>query len=349
MINPASVSKIGNRVDCAGELVLINQKLDTSAVSGAYGNPRGTLENRANVTLLPHVGFAARYKDSPLYYGFASGLVAGFAADYEESRLNPTATLNAYDRRADLYQMEYVPTLAYKFNDDVSLGFSLVGTLNRLETDTAKGFQVNSGLDNGSHAWGIGFNVGTIYDLSEKISIGASYKSLRWNQKFNEYENIAPRLNGAPEYIIGIAFKPTKKLLIEQNTKFIKWRQVDLLRKSPAHGGHGWEDQWVFGLGVQYTLSDTLRLRSGYNYGASPIKPDVIYANALAALISEHHLSFGFGYDLTESLTLDAGWMHIFKNSMEENGQGDSKSQIGQGTRTSLQVNTFYLGMSYRF
>jgi len=349
MINPAGITKIGNRVDFATELVLINQKLDTSAVSGAFGNPNGTFQNRSKEAALPHFGFSSQIEETPFYYGFATGLVSGFAVDYEQSRLNPGTTLNAYDRRAELYQSEFVPTLAYKPTEDVSLGFSLVGTFNRLETDTAKGFAVNSGHDNGSHAWGIGFNVGAIYDITEKIAFGASYKSMRWNQKFNEYANLAPRVNGAPEYILGIAYKPTPKLLIEHNTKYIKWRQVDIMRKSPENGGYGWEDQWVFGFGVQYALRDNLRLRCGYNYGSSPIKEDVVYANGLAALISEHHFALGLGYDLNEHITIDTGWMHLFKNSMEENGQGDSKSQVGSGTKTSLQVNSFYVGLSYRF
>jgi long-chain fatty acid transport protein len=349
MINPAGITKIGNRVDFAAELGLIDLRLDTSAVASPYGNPRGVQSNRADSALIPHSGFAARLHDSPLYVGFALGMVSGFSVDYAYSRLDTATTGDAYDRRAELYQIEYVPTVAYKHADSFSIGLSLVGTFNRLETDTAKGFAVNAGNDNGSHAWGLGFNVGAIYDINDYVSLGASFKSMRWNQKFNEYHDIAYRVNGAPEYIFGIALRPHPKILIEQNTKFIHWRAVDILRKSPENGGFGWEDQWTFGLGLQYQVLETLRARCGYNYGASQVKPDVVYANALAALVSEHHLAFGLGYDVTKHITIDAGWVHVFRNRMLENGQGDAKSRIGQGTKVSLEVDAFYCGLSYRF
>lgn len=349
MINPAGITKIGDRFDLAAEIALIDLRLDTSAVSPPYGNPRGVQSNRADCAVIPHSGFAARLKESPVYVGFALGMVSGFSVDYAYSRLDTATTGDAYDRRAELYQIEYVPTVAYRYADSFSVGLSLVGTFNRLETDTAKGFAVNAGKDNGSHAWGLGFNVGAIYDINQYVSLGAAFKSMRWNQKFNEYHDIAYRVNGAPEYIFGIAIKPHPKILLEQNTKFIHWRAVDILRKSPEKGGFGWEDQWTFGVGLQYQALEGLRLRCGYNYGASQVKPDVVYANALAALISEHHMAFGLGYDVTKHITIDAGWLHVFRNRLVENGQGDAKSRIGQGSKVSLQVDTFYCGVSYRF
>jgi long-chain fatty acid transport protein len=349
MINPAGITKIGNRVDIGNELAFIDLRLDTSAVAAPYGNSIGVQSNRAHHAVIPYFGVATQLKDSPIYVGCAVGLVSGFAVDFEHSRLATSTTQDAYDRRAELYQIEFTPTVAYTYDEHVSIGATLVGTFNRLETDTAKGFAVNSGRDNGSHAWGLGFNVGAIYDVNEYISVGASYKSMRWNQEFNEYSNLAYRLNGAPETIFGIAIKPHAKLLFEHNTKFIHWRAVDLLRKSPEKGGYGWEDQWVFGFGLQYTPVERLRVRAGYNYGQSPIHPDAVYANALAALISEHHLTLGFGFDLTDSITIDAGWLHAFRNRMVENGQGDAKSRIGTGTKVSLEVDSIYIGLSYRF
>jgi len=349
MLNPAGITKIGNRIDFAGEFAFIDLRLDSSAVAAPYGNSVGIHSNRAKHTLIPHFGISTQLKDSPVYVGCALGLVSGFAVDYEYSRLASSTTNDAFDRRAELYQVECTPTIAYKYKKHISLGAALVGTFNRLETDTAKGLAVNSGLDNGSHAWGLGFNLGAIYDINEYVSLGAAFKSMRWNQEFNEYSNLAYRLNGAPETIFGIAIKPHKTLLFEHNTKYIHWRAVDILNKSPDHGGFGWEDQWSFGFGLQYEPHTRLRLRLGYNYGASQIKSDVIYANALAALISEHHLTCGFGFDVTENITMDGGWLHAFRNRMVENGQGDAKSQIGAGTKVSVEVDSFYLGISYRF
>lgn len=349
-INPAGITKIGSRIDGAMELAFIDARLDTTQAQGNLGNPQGVQTSQADHVWLPHFGIADRIGESNIYYGFASALVNGLEVDYKRSKINPLLTHNDFDRHVQVYTIEMVPTIAYKPHNSVSLGVSAVGVLNRFAADIRNASYVeNNGKDNGDHAWGIGFNVGAIYDVNDALSLGCAFKSMRWNQKFEEYTDTVQKINLPPEYIIGAAYKPTPAWLIESNVKFIHWRWVDRIRKAPDQGGYGWENQWVFSVGAQYELTERLSMRAGYNYGASPIKSDVVYANALSPLISEHHIGIGAGYKINEHWRIDGGYLHIINNRLSDNGQGDALSRSGANTDISLGVNSIYLGCSYTF
>ncbi|MBU1862757.1 MAG: outer membrane protein transport protein, partial [Candidatus Omnitrophica bacterium] len=351
MINPAGITKIGNRIDLATEIAHIDMRKDTSQAPFAqFANAAGWDRSKADTIFIPHFGFAGKYRDSDVYYGLAAGVVSGLEVDYKNSRLSQAVTNNDYDRHVELYVTEFVPTVAYKPTEQLSVGLSGVAVLSRLKADIANSsLNETVGRDNGDHAWGIGFNVGTLYDVNDFASVGLSFKSMRWNERFNGYNDTLEKLNNPPEYIAGVALKPTDNLLFESNVKYIDWRWVDVTAKSPDHGGYGWENQWVFGFGAQYRAFERLKLRLGYSYGQSPIHPDVVYANVLSGLISEHHLGVGVGYQLSDHIELNAGWLHVFKNTIKENGMGDSKSRRGEGAQISLEIDSLYAGISYLF
>ncbi|MFC1809386.1 OmpP1/FadL family transporter [Candidatus Omnitrophota bacterium] len=352
MINPAGITKIGNRVDAALEFALIDAKLDTSAAAHPwFRNSAGMQESKDGHIWLPHFGFSERYKDSDWYYGFATAIVSGLKVDYKSSRLSGAIiTNNDFDKHIESYTVEFVPTVAYKPCEKLSLGASGVATMNYLKGDiSTSAFTETEGRNHADMALGLGFNLGIIYDICDYLSAGFAFKSMRWNDEFHKYDDVAKEIDGAPEYIMGIALKPNHDLLIESNVKFIDWTAVDIFGHGPTNRGYGWRSQWVFGVGAQYNVSEKLKMRIGYCYGESPIKNNVLYANALLSLISEHHLGIGLGYQFNKNFSVDAGWIHTFKNSITETGLGDAYSVNGKGTVAQLGVDSFLLGFSYYF
>ncbi|MBN1493417.1 MAG: outer membrane protein transport protein [Candidatus Omnitrophica bacterium] len=351
MINPATVTKMGKRIDGAVEFAMIDAYMDTSqAALVNFRNTAGVKKSKDGHIWLPYFGFSNRLGDSDWYYGFASGIVSGLKVDYKTSRLSQLVTNNDFDKHIESYSMEFVPTVAYKPIEKLSLGVSGVTTLNYLKGDiTTASFTETEGRNHGDLNLGIGFNVGAVYDICEYASVAFSFKSRRWNDENHKYDDVAKQIDGAPEYIFGLALKPIDNLLIESNAKFIDWTNIPILRKGPANHGYGWTSQWVFSVGAQYTMFERLKLRLGYNYGQSPIRNNVVYANALLSLISEHHLGVGLGYQITDRFSVDAGWVHTFKNDLTETGLGDAYSVNGKGSYISLAVDSFLLGFSYHF
>ena len=304
--NPAAVSKLGNRIDFSNELAIIDLKIDTApAAGGAFANPLGIQKSKGEVFFAPNFGFSNQAgDDSNLYYGFAMGVTSGLKADFKNSRI--TFAANAFDKHIESATIEFTPAVAYKPTEKLAIGFSPVFTLKYLLTDLST-VQLTRTMGASKYQWatGGGFNLGAIYDITEHVSVAYAFQSPRWMSPFHDYEDTIHRLNGAPINTFGIAVKPNDKLLFEFNAKYIQWTWVKILKESPARGGFGWQDQWVFGIGTQYQIAEQLKLRAGYNYGRSPVRSNNLFANAISPLITEHHLGLGFRYDMTEQFNID--------------------------------------------
>ena len=173
---------------------------------------------------------------------------------------------------------------------------------------------------------------GLLYKFNEMLNLGASYESHNWMTDHYKYKDCLPYIDEPPIVSVGLSFKPVKQWEFTYDTRYINWTDVKLARLAPKDGGFGWRDQWVFAVGTEYSYKDKLKLRLGYNYGKSPIQPNVVFSNALMPVIVEHHLTTGLSYLITKDLSLDLTWEHHFENVMADDG-GDSADSVGQGRR----------------
>jgi long-chain fatty acid transport protein len=164
-----------------------------------------------------------------------------------------------------------------------------------------------------------------------------------------KYKDTLPYIDEPPVINAGLSFKPIKNLELTYDTRYINWTDVKLARLKPNEGGFGWQDQWVFATGSEYTFCDKLKLRLGYNYGKSPIQSSVVFANALFPVIMEHHLTTGLSFCVTRNLSLDATWEHHFMGVKVDNGAGDIFSQNGVGTKISAAADVISAGIGYKF
>ena len=133
----------------------------------------------------------------------------------------------------------------------------------------------------------------------------------------------------------GIAYEPLyRKLLFEVNVKWLNWSNAK------GYSDFGWHDQIVVGVGAQYRPMPKLALRMGYNYGNNPLKgqgfqwPGItkVQGNTIPSYyyesfriigfpaITEHHLTFGATYDITERFSLFFGYVIPFRNSISSTG-----------------------------
>ena len=97
--------------------------------------------------------------------------------------------------------------------------------------------------------------------------------------------------------------------------------------------------------GVQYALTDRLTLRGGYLFNTNPIPAPVTLFNVQAPAISQHTLSMGASYAVTENVTLSFAWMHAFDNSIE----GPILQIPGSSVRANHQVDSIIAGVNITF
>lgn len=244
------------------------------------------------------------------------------------------------------------PAVAYRVRDDLSVGLNLSLVANQMsiknfDTSTMPPKSMNFPSD---VAYGGSFVLGTIYKISDRTSFGASYTSksyteeLEWNMddgtwslEFEDPQTVA----------IGISHRPTDKLLLEADVKWLDYSGVrttaTLVGPTAAKDkilAYGWDDQLLFSLGAKYQLSDAVDLMAGYNYGESPIDETDINNNAGITAIIEHHLSAGVTTKVSKFSSLTFSLSHGFKNEMT--------ASVGPPTKVSFETNLVTLQFTYQ-
>ena len=361
--NPASLVWIGNRIDAVYQNVIPHDvTMNTEGPSVIQVAPgvfvplanRGiTQESTIDYIPAGDAGISYRIPGTdayPVSVGCGIFTMAGMEDNYPSSR-----TTGNYDKMADLRSMRIASGLAVAFNDKLSFGATSNIEIQGFRTNMAtSSLSETAGAGNWDFATGAGFTLGLLYKFNDMLNLGASYESHTWMNRHYDYKDVAPCIDEPQVVNFGIALKPVNNFEWTFGTRYINWTGVKILADTPAKGGFGWGDQWVFMTGAEYTFkdkkdNDKLKLRLGYNYGKSPIQPSVVFANALVPLIMEHHLTTGFSYFLTKNVSLDFVWEHHFKNVMTDNGAGDFYSVAGNGTKITTAADIISAGLGYKF
>ena len=105
--------------------------------------------------------------------------------------------------------------------------------------------------------------------------------------------------------------------------------------------GFGWENQTVFKFGLAYDWSDKIALRTGWNYGKSPIPSDngALLFNILAPATTQHHFTLGATYR-TDPMT-EWNFMYMYAFGYQQYGP----TYIGSVAEIGMRQNS--LGITY--
>lgn len=321
------------QVDFAGTLFMphIDAKITT---------PGGTVAADADnkVYAIPAIGLSVPISKAQPYwrFGIAAYGVTGLGADYRGTALDhqnffgPGAPLIAGEY-TQLQIMKFAPAIACQPTERFSVGAAL-------HVDYAA-LDLRSGTSSG---FGFGGQVGAIYKVTDNISVGLNYVT----PQSIDHDNVTDfdhdgkldtlKLESPQQVGLGVSYTTlNNKLLLETDVKWINWGNAN------GYEDFGWSDQWVVGVGAQYYLTPKIALRTGYNYGANPVDthngfngrsltsvqghqlPTYYYETfrlvGFPALV-EHHITFGLGYQVTDKIALQAGYMHAFSKNIHETG-----------------------------
>ena len=245
---------------------------------------------------------------------------------------------------------------------------------------------INFDLGRPTSQMGYGFTIGGLYDINDMITVGASYSS---KQTFGDAEfrlgqddvlNYAGATGEAGTYkmgldfpqqaAIGIAVKPIEKLLVTADVKWINWSSThDKVSFSGPSGSFmtasgptdsidlefGWEDQYVYAIGVQYAVNEKVNVRAGYNYAESPIDEADVFNNLVLPAIVEQHITLGGDYKFDDHWSLAVAYMKVW--SEELTGKNDISADMQQvyafssdsDAKISLEEQSLGMQLSYLF
>jgi long-chain fatty acid transport protein len=238
----------------------------------------------------------------------------------------------------NLEQLFIAPTFAYKINKNHAVGVSLNLAYQRFRADGLGGFAPFSasptnfsdkGTDS-STGWGI--KLGYTGNLTDAVTVGATYQSRTWMGKLSSYKGLFANQGefDIPEnYGIGIAIKATPKLTVAADVQQINYGDVDSISNplvpnlflsplgSDNGAGFGWRNMTVFKLGASYAWSEKLTLRAGVSTTRQPIPKSETLFNMIAPGVIENHLTLGATWAVSPSSELSVAYMHAFSKKVK--------------------------------
>jgi long-chain fatty acid transport protein len=254
-------------------------------------------------------------------------------------------------------------------------------------------FSNSSAFTGQAKGYGFAGKIGAVYQVTPELAVGGTYhsKTALGDLETDDAEmsmavNVDPGIfQGTPtgNYVdmnipvtgkitvkdfewpatfgIGAAYKPSAKLMLVMDVKYIQWS--DVMEKfnmvftadnTPENGGfanleldaaifQNWEDQTVISVGGAYQVTDPLTVRAGFNTSANPVPDNCL--NALFPAIVESHLTLGGGYQFNQTSSVDVSMTLAFETEQTNPGVGTTIPPV---TASHSQLNWMVM-YSHRF
>jgi long-chain fatty acid transport protein len=243
--------------------------------------------------------------------------------------------------KTDLQTFYINPTVAYQINDKLSVGVGLSVVLGTVTLKQRTGSGTTAGtltLDGSGN--GVNFDLGVLYKPTDKLSVGASYRTLTsiefsGSATFTNMGAVAPYFPGDPNgkatlpmpsnLFVGAAYKVGPRLTLEGDFQWVGWKSYDKLtltiKDGPAFPLTGrplqtgatlqkkWDDGFLFRLGGEYTVDDKLTLRAGYINDISPQPPSK--SEPMLPDGDRNDFSIGGSYQINNKLHVDFAYMLV--------------------------------------
>lgn len=355
-LNPALLTQMdGSKFEFSAEYNDAKNALESS-VQTPVGTFSGRTKDSGDRSVIPAFGFTVHKPQTPFAFGVGFLGLAGFGVDYAQDSTNPLLAPQprGFGRVYSNYQLLKIPVVAaYQVSPSLSIGASFNAGHATLTADPA-GFATPdcAGPNNcvfprvnndSSFGWGLG--VGVLYKVNPMLNLGLSYST---EQKFQEFtwnttvantslpsygtaRKVKFTLNAPPILVAGLAFKPTDRISIALDGKWINYERTDGFKDTL-----GFKDMKVVGLGLQFQATDTITLRVGGNHGNSPIDKSNVFSTVPVPAVFENRITAGFGQKVTDSLTLNLGYYHVFKNRVS--GPFLTPAGPAPGTRVTTEM-----------
>ena len=338
--NPAAMIMLGGEWNFTVGLNIIDVE---SEVEG-FG-PLGPLEDdSAGETSLIPFFYGTKRINEDIVVGLGVFSTYGLVTDYSTSFADQAGV-----NLSEIVSVNFNPSIAWRVNDVVTIGAGLnvlyadgnvssrspqvalagPGTLFNLEGDDVA----------------FGFNVGVLFEVSDRINIGVHYRS-SVDLDFDGNAEIGPGLNNIagglvaspgvfdstlplelPEsFEASILFRATNKLDLHADIFWTNWSQVQSL--SPQVSGTvsdasvnqllnvdlNWNSTIRYAIGATYRANEKWTLRTGLSFDESPVS-----SQDRTLRIPDRDrigLSFGASYQFIDNYKVDFGYTHLFADDV---------------------------------
>lgn len=294
-----------------------------AATGGTGGDAAGSWEP------LPNAYMTYQLNDK-LYLGLGFGAPFGLRTEYDDNWMGRYHSI-----KFDIKTYNINPSIAYKVNDVLSVGFGL--NWQRIEAEYVKMAVVPTGLPSpfppftsskvtnnlSNDAWG--WNAGLTLQPTPETRIGLSYRSTV-KHKASGDQTFA--LTGATTWakadvtlpdtvILSATHQLNDKWEMLGDVSWTGWSSIPELRIASGVATDkltvDFRDTWRVAIGANYRIDSAWKLKFGLAYDQSPVHA----IESRTALLPDNDrtwFSFGVQYKPTKSSTFDVGYSYLKVN-----------------------------------
>jgi long-chain fatty acid transport protein len=295
LTNPAGMTRLdGNQFLLGGQLLWSNAKFSIgSGTSPLLGSGDGGYATGSGGWFPGGGGFLSYSLSPDLKLGFALTGNFGLGLSYDDNWVG-----RYYVQKATLLGISFLPSIAYKVTDKLSLGASVNAMYGTYKNEVAinnplPGYP-DGQLKTDDNAWGWGGNLGVLYEIDGGTRLGLTWSS-QVNLDFKaplEFSGLAPGLGAllysrgllnsqlkvgikVPQQVMGSLFKQVNDRWAVLGSvgwqQWSKFGQVELgidntTNPRSVTTSLGFKDTWHLALGGQYRLNDPWTLNFGIAY-----------------------------------------------------------------------------------
>lgn len=316
--------------------------------------------------------FYATYQvNDKLFFGLGFNTPFGLGTEWNENWIGRFVSV-----KIDLQTFSFNPTIAYKFNDNISASVGLLynfANVTIIRNVNLSPFNAEAQINiDGDDNAAFGFTAGLLIKANDKLSFGASYRSeVEYNFNGNveskgpsQFSELLPQGSGKSklvtpqQFTVGIAYKFLDKFMISSDFQYVFWSSYDSLNinfdnpdiedsKSPRL----YDNSYLIRFGLEYILNEKLALRGGLFFDKNPIKDE--YLDATIPDADRLGFNLGFGYDLSNKISLDVAYLFLrFEERTVSNSKISYSGNDGfvpfNGTYNST-ANLVSFSLSYKF
>jgi len=361
--NPAGMSLLPGGMQVSAGLALINLSAkfsDSGSVAAGGRTLGGNGGDAGGNAVVPDVYFAM---DVAPNWKVGVGVSAPFGLKTE---YDPTWMGRFQAIKSDISTLNLNPSVSYKLNETVSLGFGV----NYQSIDAEFTNAVNLGVggettadikakDRGS----LGYNFGAMFQLAPDTRLGVSYRSsIKYH--LTGTATFASPLVPSGNVSIDIKMPDSESIALQHRlnpgwtlladvtrTGWSKIKDLTIVRDTGATLSttpENFKNTWRVGAGAVHRYDDAWSIKMGVAFDQTPVND----TDRTARLPDNNRLwlSVGGQYKVSKDGTLDFGLAHLFIKDAPINQNGGSAAANGQLVGTYKgSVNILGAQFAYRF
>ena len=267
--------------------------------------------NAGDATVYPNL-YLSMPLTKDLYFGFGISRPFGLSTEYAAGWDG-----DAFVRTAELKTVNYNPSLAYRLNDKVSLGFGL--NYQKLDFDLNQAGVAISGDDSAT-----GWNAGALFTLSPAMRVGVAYRS-GLNYRLNGTANGELKLPGT--FTLSVWQQVSDHWEAMGDLSFTQWNRLDKSTVGISSPAADNRNAWRFAWGAAYKYNDAFKSKFGFAYERAATRSGDV--NLVLPENNRLWLSVGGQWNAGNAGKFDLGYAYkLSRDANALNGQYETSGHV---------------------